>query len=158
MTDWNKIRFAKLTKEIDYSTFGVEMTGAPKIHVWLNLDGETMNEFRETQTLLHNQAEAHIKILKQISKLDPDKTPERVNELTKKLEALTPAMQECNDRVFAWYAKVWSQHKDKKTHVTADQLREFSGAMQEDQPAFWAWLQNQTQSMILLHGNQHLKN
>lgn len=155
MSNWNgQIKFAKVTKQIDYASYPAEMEGAPEIHVWINLDGETMKEFREIQTVIIKSQ----RIVSQITELDPAKLPERVKEKVKELEDLTPELEKNNQKTYVWFAKVWSQHEDKGTHVTAKEIKKFADELIKAQPDFWDWLQNETYSLIFNAATDDLKN
>ena len=61
-----------------------------------------------------------------------------------------------NNDMYRWYANIWGQGKEI---IEAEQVRQLAETSQEqDDGVFWAWITKETQAMILLHRNNHLKN
>ena len=57
-----------------------------------------------------------------------------------------------------WYSKVWSQTNNELHHYSVSEVQAIRETSKEnDGSSFWNWLTKQTQMMILLHSNQHLK-
>jgi len=141
-------KIPKVIKVLDLSGYspGAEDLKDQKIDVWVNINSTLFKEWTDIQ--------------KGIRKLDADfqaeiaRIPEE--EFTEKLleaelEKNNAEMRSINDRVYAFYAEVWSQ--DPKQVADLHKL-----SQDQDNGSFWTWITTQTQGMIIGHRNQHLKN
>ena len=156
---WNKsIIFSKVLEKIDYSSYGSHMEGAPTIYVWVNLDKATMDEFNNSQIENRDLAIESLRITQNLNEAAKQNNKKESDKWSKKLVDKAVVIKKNNQRIYDWYAKVWSQHEDQSTHITGEKLRQWVKIVNEDEPAFWEWLKMQTQALITLYNNQHLKN
>lgn len=58
--------------------------------------------------------------------------------------------------LFAWYARLWSQHPDAATHWTAEEVQAL--AENDTDPNLLIWLQNRSIDMMTAHRSAKRKN
>lgn len=154
------LQIPHITRELKMSDYAPDMEGS--LHVWVNLSQKTHVEFnvlqaeiQATVANIESITTAHRK--KMAAEGKPLDTPIE-GEDKERLEALRKLMSENGDRMYALLSVIWSQHKDKKTHVTPEQVSKFAAEVVAEDEALWYWIVKSTYALIIAHRNDLRKN
>ena len=167
MSPLKKLSFKKITERLNLSEYDPQNTG-DYVHVWVNLTKAMHDRWNEIQVEFRKHELAHEALDKQIKDLaarsieasekEKKKLQIEIDQMNEKAEE---KIEEINSvtakKMYAWYAEVWSQHADKGTHISGDEVEEAAEMMKVNDVAMWAWITQATQGLILLHNNKHLK-
>ena len=160
------IDIPKVVKKLELSNYHDELKDK-FIMVWVNLTRAVHNEYADNQEQLRlwgiegkrivGYIEEKVQEAQQNGKTD--KQVEKIREKTSKdFDAHMESVEIINDLMYAWYAEVWSQHKNEVHHCTPDEVRRIAETSNEqDNSNFWGWITTRTHAMIVQHGNQQLK-
>ena len=122
-----KINIPVLVRPINLADYAPELAGGT-VHVWINPTRDVVAErnaiFSEIGELLKVEASAR-----------DDAWRARDDELGR--------------RSTAWYARVWSQHKNPATHWTPEEVDQLSE--HETDPGLYRWLIARTMALIEDH-------
>lgn len=112
-----KINIPKVIAKVDYGEYASEMTGQ-YLHVWLNPPLEVLREHDEIMRGDKSNGEG---------------------QAAKSKEEIEKDIQERENQMKEWYAKIWSQGPEG-THWTAEELRE----LESKDPTLLTWMINST--------------
>ena len=159
------IYIPKIIKELELKNYHEDM--GVSFTVWVNLSRMIHQEYIDLQNKVAVWEFEGKQILDEIT--GQIKEAKKENKSEKELEKIRKA----NGRKFAdhvdsidatiidldiWYSKVWSQTNNELHHYSVSEVQAIRTTSKEnDGSSFWNWLTKQTQMMILLHSNQHLK-
>lgn len=142
-----KIELRRIVRPVCLGDYAQEY-GNEVIQVWVNPS-------RATRLELQAIGEASVQARDRLNELANQNTDEFTEEerqqLTAELEELAEEFEQLTVPLYAWYAAVWSQHDDKETHWTADDVAELVRACQDADPALWSWLQDETLRLMREH-------
>ena len=65
-------------------------------------------------------------------------------ENTDALPPLFARLEELGPELYGWWAEMWSQHEDKESHWTAEEVTELAGTALDVDPGFWDFLQERS--------------
>ena len=160
------INIPKVVKKLEYSNYHDELRGKFTF-VWVNLSRAVHQEYADIQektTLWGLEGKNIMAALeKQIDEATDEKKSEKeLDKISKKNDKIfanyLETIEPINDEMYAWYAKVFSQHENEVHHCIASEVRAIAETSRVfDNGNFWGWLTNRTQAMIMQHGNQQLK-
>ena len=162
--------FSKLPRKlevIDLADYHESLSDQPKITIWVNLTKALFDEWEQIQLAIHDNGQVVQKITEEhyqetLAKTPKGKPVDRNAKLSAALEKRLAAVNELitatNDRVYAWYAEVWSQSADASTHVSAEDVRSFAEQCMAGDPALWSWVTTATQAKIIAYRNLIRKN
>jgi hypothetical protein len=90
--------------------------------------------------------------------LKPESKGKAADERLEKLEAkreearkLGEQLLAINDRLYAWWAQMFSQSSDEATHATAEEVKQLAIACAETDPRLWQFIQEEAFSMMTEH-------
>lgn len=156
----------RVVKKLELKNYHSDLKGS-FIMVWVNLTRAAHEEYADVMRRTSEwnaRGEGIIKKLAaQIKEAeDAKKTEKQIEKLRKKnsekFDKHLETIEAINNEMYAWYAQIWSQHKDEAHHCTTSEVRTIADTSNEmDNTHFWGWLTTRTQQMIIAHGNQHLK-
>ena len=159
------IYIPKIIKELELKNYHEDMGGS--FMVWVNLSRMVHQEFTVIQSKLVVWEKEGNRILDEL--IGQIKEAEEENKSEKELEKIRKANgKKFEDHVDTidtaivdldiWYSKIWSQTKKELHHYSVSEVQAIRETSKEnDGSSFWNWLTKQTQLMIILHSNQHLK-
>lgn len=160
------INIPKVVKKLELSNYHEELKGK-FIMVWVNLTRQVHQDYADIQEKLRVWSNEGKKILDELAKQveeaqETDKSKKEIEKIRKKNEKLFDEHMEdvaaVNDEMYAWYAVVFSQHKNEVHHCTAEEVRRMAEAsLEQDNGSMWGWISHRTNAMIVQHGNQQLK-
>jgi len=138
-----KFESKKITQSIDMAELNEAYSGGV-IHVWVNPPKSVRKEREELLKLYAQFFRGAIGVDAKVSTQRPV-----LSGLLRFFKNSLPndqekRLQQALQRVYAWFAELWSQHPDPDLHWTADELAE----MNERDPALYRWLINRSVSMI----------
>ena len=146
-----KFKVHRIVRPLDLGGYAKEYEGQT-FSVWVNPKRELVGEQVEIQSRLIG-LKAELEKIVERSKQDGVGA-----DLTADVATLDEQIEKSNDEVFAWFATIWSQGKDKSQHETAESVREFATIAADTDPALWAWIALQTITMIRNHREGNRKN
>jgi len=141
-----KIELRRIVRPVRLGDYAEEY-GDEVIQVWVNPSRATRLEL---QAIGQAAAQARDR-LAELAKQTGDLADEDRDAINAELEQINEEFDGYMESICAWYADIWSQHDNEDTHWTAEQVGEVVAACQEDDPAFWAWLQDETMRLIREH-------
>ena len=160
------INIPKVVKKLELTNYHKELKGA-FIMVWVNLTRAAHLEYADIQEQLRLWSKKGKEIItyieEKVSEAQEAKKSEKEIEkirtkLNKDFDVHMEEVESVNDVMYAWYAKIWSQHENEIHHCTATEVKKIAKtSMENDNGNFWAWITSRTQAMIIQHGNRHLK-
>lgn len=134
-----KFDIPKIIRPLEMVEYDEAMTGLA-LQVWVNPSRHIHNEYWTCQSEL---VKATGKLGELVKKPDAKKTI-----------ALDKKIDKCNQKVYAWFARLWSQSEDQGTHVSVEEIE----AMAEEDPAIWRFMINRTMKLIRDHQENIRKN
>ncbi len=154
----NGINIPKIVKELKLGDYAPELQ-KKSIRVWVNPTLALHDEYAKLQLAALQDGEKRTKTLNQFKELDGKKDRKKVNKLNKQLQSMEKGFEALNDDFYKWYSEIWSQDELKETHASPKEVRKIAkSSLEQEGGAFWGWLTQKTQAMILAHRNSYLKN
>ena len=154
----NGINIPKIVKKLKLEGYAPELKDE-SIRVWINPTLAIHDEYARIQLAALDHTEKRSRILSEFEGLDAKKDKDKVNQLNKDLKSMEKSFASLNKDFYEWYSDIWSQHKLEDTHASPAQVKEIAeSSLKQDGGVFWGWITKNTQAMIVVHRNQHLKN
>lgn len=122
-----QIQIKKLIRPLDLAGYASEMQGQA-VQVWVN----------PTREVIQKRVALDDELAQRLKDSTTAETSAALLEWTK--ATYEPGMRE-------WFAQVWSQHENRETHWTADELAQLDTI----EPALVLWLNARTMQMIREH-------
>ena len=145
-----QIAIRKLIRPLRMADFAPEY-GDDFFTVWVNPPRAQLEAYRE----IRGQNDA---LLKRLGELAKAKANGGLSELEEgEAQKLGLQMRDCSDRVYAWFAEIWSQGPDPSTHSTGQDVRDLAVRCEREDPALWLFLCTQTWHLINDHRDQAKK-
>jgi len=136
-----KINIPKIIRPIALSDYADEM-GDAVIYVWVNPS-------RELRIKYDVEREEIDELLTEIKELSEQEKKEE------QIKLVYDSIAKCNDRLFGWWSEILSQHDDKDTHWTIEEIKQIVDM--DTDPGFWHWLQSQAFDLIESHRSANKK-
>lgn len=151
-----KIELRRITRPVRFRDYAEEYGDEVKIHCWVNPSRAKRLELQALGTASAQARDRLNGLLEQAAQdgIDEDAKEQIAAEVT----ALTDELETVMANLFEWYADLWSQHPDADTHWTPDDVRELVAACQDNDPALWDWLQDQSIQAMVDHRQGIRKN
>ena len=116
--------------------------GERALFVWVNPTRALLDQRRE----LLRELQQHIQNGVEKEKAFPE-DPEKAEQARQRaIDEYQAFLAEFNQRMYAWFAEIWSQGPDE-THVSAEEI----AAWDAQAPAFVEWLTTRTWDMLAEH-------
>jgi len=159
------IYIPKIIKDLELKNYHEDMEGS--FIVWVNLSRMVHQEYTDIQNKLavweFEGNQILDEIIVQVEEAEEENKSEKEiekirNANGKKFENHVASVDLTIDDLDIWYSKVWSQADNELHHYSVSEVQAIRETSKEnDGSSFWNWLTKQTQTMIILHSNQHLK-
>jgi len=146
-SELGKVKVPVIVRKLKMADFSPEYKNE-NLRIWVNPHQDLLDEYTNIQAEIHRLKEQlNIRLydrpLRWVNKLRFN--PKRSKRLLAQIEA-------ANERLFEWYAVIWSQHHLEDTHVTAEDVKRFAkAALDRDDAGLWKWITNQTNAMIIAY-------
>ena len=142
-----KIELRRIVRPVRLCEYAEEY-GAEVIHVWVN---PSRAKRLELQALGEASMQARDRLTELADQNTGDLTDDERQRLTTEAEELAEEFDRLVEPLYAWYADIWSQHDDKETHWTPDDVTQLVQACMDADPALWSWLQDETLRLMREH-------
>ena len=117
-----KINIPKVTRPLDLDDY--YDSGEPQvIHVWVNPPRAINNAYEENRT-------RGVELVARMGDTKADPESDEVKRMAKELV-------EISEFYNGFWSQIWSQHKDKSTHWSPEDVREFNRQCQEIDPGLY---------------------
>jgi hypothetical protein len=124
-----KIKIPVIIKRLELGDYNAAYTGQ-FFEVWVNPSREMLIE-REVARIEYSDA------IEQMKKIEAEKEKLKGNDLDaaeKEIAQLLEKIKADNDLFNHWYSEIWSQGNDTETHITAEEVEEFSQSAAKNDP------------------------
>lgn len=146
-----RIQIHKLIRPLDLGNYAVEFEGQ-NFDVWVNPPREIIGVYVEVQDDL---AKLKAKMEEIVERSKQDGVGQ---DLTADIAKLDEDIDKANERVFKWFAQIWSQGPDESKYETPESIRAFAMEASDTDPALWNWISGNTLVMINEHREGNRKN
>ena len=143
-----EIKIGKILRPLDFGEYAAELDGN-EFEIWVNPPRAVISTFVEIQDEIALLKERLDEIVER-SKKDGIGA-----DLTGDVAALDEKILAANERLYAWFAEVWGQGKNKET---AESVKDFAILHSDTDPAFWSFVTARSLEMIRDHRAGNRKN
>jgi len=148
-----KIEIKRLVRPVFLRDYAEEY-GDETIWVWVNpprqLRLEHADIVQDFQVVVDARAELGAELEKAIEQAKeegtevPEADPDTIARIDQQLNDLS-------DRLYAWFAELWSQHSDEETHWTGEEVVGMVEACLDADPQLWDWIQDEMWRLVREH-------